>query len=83
MKNTLQTVIKTVLKHFLKKKRLKLAKKLKNKNLILKITQKIFCTVINQSVNNIIMIDFLSTLSLLHQMMFQNLLKNYNSDKSM
>ena len=35
-----------------------------------------------QSVNDIIVINFLNTLFLLHQMMFQNFLKDYNSDKN-
>ena len=83
MKNAPQTVIKTMLKCFLKKKEFKLAKKLKNKNLILEITQKIFCIMMNQFINNITVTDFLNILSLLHQIMFQNFFKNYDSDKSM
>ena len=82
MKNALQTVMKTMLKYFSKKKKLKLAKKLKNKNLTLEIVQKIFHIIIKQSVDDITVIDFLNILSFLHQMMFQNFFKDYDSGKS-
>ena len=44
--------------------------------------QKIFYIIIKQSVNNIIVINFLNILFLLHQIMFQNFFKNYNNDKN-